>query len=166
MGSCAVVAQGVDSLQAFSNPVFGATSPKDFWGKRWNRQVNALLRRSVFQPLAGVAGATAAALGTFAASAAFHEFQFRITFGSEYALGGACRFFACNVGLCVAQTALEKLVLRRSLALQGALALVPRTLKVAANILAMAPFGHLFVDLWIRHGMLDTISRMVPTVRC
>jgi len=160
------VVQGVDAIEAFANPVLGSKSPKEFWGKRWNRHVNGLLRRVCFAPLASLAGPTVAAIGTFATSAAFHEFQFAATFGREYALGRASRYFALNVGLCVGQTALEKLVLRRSLALQGALALVPRVLKVATNILIMAPFGHMFVDIWIDHGMLVTIGRLAPAVRC
>jgi hypothetical protein len=30
----------------------------------------------------------------------------------------------------------------------------------------MSPFGHLFYDIWVRYGMMDTMAKMVPTLTC
>mmetsp|Transcript_8012 Transcript_8012/g.23489 ORF Transcript_8012/g.23489 Transcript_8012/m.23489 type:complete len:389 (-) Transcript_8012:134-1300(-) len=166
LGALTLLVQGVDVTDSFNNPVFGAKSPKEFWGKRWNKQVNALLRRVCFLPLAPRVGLTAAALATFATSAAFHEYQFALTF-RQYTPGAVGLFFVINGALCVGQTVVEKLTGRYCPNVRvGYAALVPEALKVLMNILVLTPFGHLFMHIWLQHGMIETISRIVPTLDC
>jgi len=165
LGGVPILAQGVDVTAAFANPVFGSRSPREFWGKRWNRQVNALLRRVCFSPLKARIGGAAAALATFACSAAFHEYQFALSLPG-YALGRASVFFACMGGLTFAQALLEKFLSRYLPGARTAYSLCPTIIQVAVNMTLIGPFGHLFVEIWRDHGMLDTIARMVPTVPC
>lgn len=40
MGSVLVLAQGFEPLRAFDNPLFTSVAPRDFWGNKWNLQVN------------------------------------------------------------------------------------------------------------------------------
>jgi len=63
-------------------PILSA-SPREFWGRRYNRLVGTLLRDSVFQPLRLQAGfsADAAAMASFAVSAALHMHVAKLCFG-------------------------------------------------------------------------------------
>uniref|UniRef100_A0A7S3RRV0 Wax synthase domain-containing protein n=1 Tax=Emiliania huxleyi TaxID=2903 RepID=A0A7S3RRV0_EMIHU len=80
LGSILVLAQGHDPIDGFDNPVFKSCSPREFWGRRWNLQVNAMLKRSCYKPLAGAGlAAPLATLATFGASAGFHEYQFALS---------------------------------------------------------------------------------------
>ncbi len=45
------IAQGFQPIDAFDNPVFTTQSPRDYWGKKWNLQVNTSFKRCVFVPL-------------------------------------------------------------------------------------------------------------------
>jgi hypothetical protein len=123
--------------------------------------VNALLRRACFKPLAKLIGSAGAAIATFGCSAAFHEYQFALTFGRAYRPGRACVFFATMAALCFAQSMCEKVPALNQLA-----ASLPRPVAIACNMALMSPFGHLFVDIWLQHGMIATIGRMAPTVKC
>lgn len=125
-------------------------------------QVNALLRRACFKPLASVAGPAAAALLTFGVSALFHEYQFALTFqGGGYRLGRVSAFFGAMASLCLAQTACERVPALRALARA-----LPEPVQIGLNICTLAPFGHWFVLIWVEHGFMDTIARMVPTLSC
>lgn len=67
---------GYDSLPAFDMPLLAATSPRDFWGRRWNLIIHRLMHRTYFRTVARASGsATLGALAAFVCSAAFHEFM-------------------------------------------------------------------------------------------
>lgn len=123
--------------------------------------MNSLLRRTCFKPFRRLLGATGAALGTFTVSALFHEYQFAVTFGAQYARGQACWFFGAMAALCTVQSFCE-----RSAPLNRLAVATPHALAVLSNLLIMSPFGHLFYDIWARYGMMDTMARMVPTLTC
>ena len=55
------------------NPMLEATSPSDFWGRRWNVLVHLVLKRSVYKPVRRFAPAAVASLAVFVASGLFHE---------------------------------------------------------------------------------------------
>jgi hypothetical protein len=50
-----------------------ATSLRDFWGRRWNLPVSAVLRAAVYNPLRARAGKEAGLLATFLVSGLMHE---------------------------------------------------------------------------------------------
>lgn len=57
-----------------NNPVFGSTSPSDFWGRRWNLLIHDCLKRGVYWPVQRqFSSTTLAVMATFFASGLFHE---------------------------------------------------------------------------------------------
>ena len=51
-----------------------ATSPSDFWGRRWNVLVHAVMKRGVYKPVRKYTGSSVlASLAVFTASGLFHE---------------------------------------------------------------------------------------------
>ena len=85
----------------FDRPYLSA-SLRDFWGRRWNLSVPALLRQCVFRPVRARLGAPAGVLAAFAVSGLMHEVMF-----SYLALrpptGEAAAFFALHGACAVAE---------------------------------------------------------------
>lgn len=78
LASIAKVATGLLGLELepqFNNP-FGASSLQDFWGRRWNLMVSAILRPSVYDPVRARWGLDAGVLATFLVSGLMHELMF------------------------------------------------------------------------------------------
>jgi hypothetical protein len=66
---------GISTVDLNDRPLTKATSPSDFWGKRWNKLVSSGLKRGVFVPLRMASfSRPTAALATFAASGLLHEY--------------------------------------------------------------------------------------------
>nr|CAB3484890.1 unnamed protein product [Digitaria exilis] len=63
---------GLDLEPQFDRPYLSA-SLRDFWGRRWNLSVSALLRQSVFRPVRARHGTVAAGVAVFAVSGLMHE---------------------------------------------------------------------------------------------
>ncbi|XP_047062534.1 acyl-CoA--sterol O-acyltransferase 1-like [Lolium rigidum] len=70
--AAAAAALGMEAEPQFDRPYL-ASSLRDFWGRRWNLMVSAILRPSVYDPVRALAGVPAAVLATFAVSALMHE---------------------------------------------------------------------------------------------
>lgn len=89
------------TVQAFNDWPYLAASPREFWGRRYNRLVGALLRSAVYQPLRALGGASSAqaTLAAFAVSGLLHMHVALVTFQSGVA--ATCAFFALH-GLAVA----------------------------------------------------------------
>jgi hypothetical protein len=67
---------GLDLEPQFDRPYL-SSSLRDFWGRRWNLSVSALLRQCVFLPVRARLGAAAAGvLAAFAVSGLMHEAMF------------------------------------------------------------------------------------------
>jgi hypothetical protein len=66
---------GISTVELNDSPLTKATSPSDFWGKRWNKLVSSAMKRGVFVPLRMASfSRPTAALATFAASGLIHEY--------------------------------------------------------------------------------------------
>lgn len=63
---------GMEVKPHFIRPYL-ATSLRDFWGRRWNLPVSAILRASVYNPMRARAGKEAGILATFLVSGLMHE---------------------------------------------------------------------------------------------
>lgn len=67
-------------LEPASDEPYLSASLQEFWGRRWNRTVNGILREAVFQPVKSALGGEAAAavgvLAAFAVSGLMHELLF------------------------------------------------------------------------------------------
>nr|TKW03207.1 hypothetical protein SEVIR_7G008900v2 [Setaria viridis] len=65
-------ALGMELEPQFDRPYL-ASSLRDFWGRRWNLMVSAILRPSVYDPVRARAGKAAATMATFLVSGLMHE---------------------------------------------------------------------------------------------
>jgi len=64
---------GYQMKEMMGNPLFGSSSPSDFWGRRWNLVVHSLLKGGIFKPVRRYFSTTIAVIATFLASGALHE---------------------------------------------------------------------------------------------
>lgn len=66
---------GMELEPQFNKPYF-SSSLHDFWGRRWNLMVSAILRPSVYDPVRSCMGRPAAVIATFVVSGIMHELMF------------------------------------------------------------------------------------------
>uniref|UniRef100_A0ACD5YBG9 Uncharacterized protein n=1 Tax=Avena sativa TaxID=4498 RepID=A0ACD5YBG9_AVESA len=71
------IAAGSRALHMEIEPQFDrpylASSLRDFWGRRWNLMISAILRPSVYDPVRAAAGSIAGVLASFLVSGLMHE---------------------------------------------------------------------------------------------
>ncbi|CAL5024085.1 unnamed protein product [Urochloa decumbens] len=106
--AAAGAALGMEIEPQFDRPYL-ASSLRDFWGRRWNLMVSAILRPSVYDPVRRArAGKAAATLATFLVSGLMHEAMvYYLTLRSP--TGEMTAFFLLHGACCVA----EELCVRR-----------------------------------------------------
>ncbi|KAH3722946.1 hypothetical protein Pelo_18348 [Pelomyxa schiedti] len=89
MHSLIVIFTGIHYEPFYLLPI-SATSPRAFWGKRWNIAIRNLLHRNVFVPVSRLfpqnkaLGVCAGVLSSFLVSALMHEFMVIASFRSSY----------------------------------------------------------------------------------
>ncbi|XP_072987980.1 probable long-chain-alcohol O-fatty-acyltransferase 5 [Typha latifolia] len=71
--ACGVL--GMDLEPQFNKPYF-SSSLRDFWGRRWNLMVSAVLRPAVYGPVKSRWGTAAGVVATFLVSGLMHEVMF------------------------------------------------------------------------------------------
>jgi len=162
IGSITVMLQGYDPIDSMLNPLFASRSPREFWGKRWNLQVNAMLKRACYKPLVavGLPGGVAA-LATFGASAAFHEYQFALSMPG-YTVGTASMFFLGQGLLVVVQAILEATPLAKLVPFTS----IPQPFAAMINIALLSIVPDYFICNWIDLPMplFGAVARIVPRV--
>ncbi|BAT01957.1 probable long-chain-alcohol O-fatty-acyltransferase 5 [Oryza sativa Japonica Group] len=98
--AAARVVLGAELEPQFDRPYL-ATSLADFWGRRWNLMVPAVLRPSVYLPVRARHGAAAGVAAAFLVSGLMHEVLFYyITLDPGCTTGEVTAFFALH-GACV-----------------------------------------------------------------
>ncbi|TVU13300.1 hypothetical protein EJB05_40347, partial [Eragrostis curvula] len=94
-------ALGMEMEPQFDRPYL-ATSLRDFWGRRWNLMVSAVLRPSVYDPVRARAGKAAGVLAAFLVSGLMHEVMvYYLTMGAP--TGEMAAFFLLHGACCVAE---------------------------------------------------------------
>lgn len=163
-----VLSSGVRTEPGFCNPLLESRSFKETWGTRWNRPVNALLKRTVYVPArkSGYCNQKVAAIMTFLASGLLHEYNF-LTHNdrSGYRPGEITIFFLFMGTLMV----VESLVWDRYFPrwLQIAIERLPSA--VTASILTLMVSGiaeHCFLQPWIRSGFVDATAQLMLYLDC
>ncbi|XP_010443157.1 PREDICTED: probable long-chain-alcohol O-fatty-acyltransferase 4 [Camelina sativa] len=149
---------GCDLEPQFNEPYL-ATSLQDFWGRRWNLMVPAILRPSVYVPVRRMAGPKmnsdqAMFLGVFASflvSGAVHELIF-FYFTRESPTGEVTWFFVLH-GVC---TAAEGAAKRTSLVRRWKMCpMISRLLTVGFVVVTG---GWLFFPQLTRSGMIERLA--------
>ncbi|KAJ4911272.1 putative long-chain-alcohol O-fatty-acyltransferase 4 [Raphanus sativus] len=141
-------------LEPHSNEPYLATSLQDFWGRRWNLMVPAILRPAVYNQVQQIAqrkmssdqARFLAVLGTFIVSGAVHELIF-FYITREMPTGEVTWFFVLH-GVCTAaEVAVKKMAFVRRWKMS---LMVSRLLTVGFVVLTS---GWLFFPPLIRSGM-------------
>lgn len=153
---------GYETHPVMLNPLFGSSSPSDFWGRRWNRLIHDCLKQGVYKPVRSLGGShLVGALGAFVASGLFHEWLLVEAFPTTTPMHGPTLFFfTWQVCLLV----LEKQVghwkifatLQRSL---------PRPVLSLMVVMLALPIGHFFLDCYVHSAFFEHGSLLLPIVR-
>ncbi|KAL6660455.1 hypothetical protein ACP70R_002001 [Stipagrostis hirtigluma subsp. patula] len=99
--AAAGAALGMEMEPQFDRPYL-ASSLRDFWGRRWNLMVSAILRPSVYDPVRARAGKAAAAMATFVVSGLMHEVMVYYI-ALRPPTGEMAAFFLLHGACCVAE---------------------------------------------------------------
>lgn len=71
---------GYEMEPFMTNPMGESETASEFWGKRWNKLIQTLLKRGIFKPLRAMFPKWVAMAGCFAVSGIFHEWLMMIIF--------------------------------------------------------------------------------------
>lgn len=163
------VMTGYQTKPVMKNPLGGAKSPSDFWGRRWNLIVHSVLKGGVYKPLRKYGRSpTTAGIATFLASGIFHEWLVHGLFSTtcrgpdsrsspscyDPMYGGAMIFFLWQSILLAGEFMLGKTALVASLART-----LPLPVRTALIIALGIPFAHFFTEPYVRsnffrHGQM------------
>lgn len=173
-----VLITGYKCERVMENPIFTATSPTEFWGKRWNRLVHSVLKRGVYIPLRKHQVSRALAAGVvFLASGLLHEWILSIVFrprsyemGSDgecnlplcyvTPLGGSTGFFLWNAIIILAEYAIggSKLVAQF-------VHLVPAPLRTVMLVMLALPVAHWFCEPYVLSNFFDHSELCFPMIK-
>mmetsp|Transcript_4409 Transcript_4409/g.10957 ORF Transcript_4409/g.10957 Transcript_4409/m.10957 type:complete len:434 (-) Transcript_4409:352-1653(-) len=155
---------GVNTLPAFKAPLILATSPRDFWGRRWNMIIHMLMHRTYFKPVADRTRSHGmGALAAFVASALFHEFMWAVCCapfaGGALKYGEVTVFFVAQFLLCSLETVFNALAPR---ALSTWVSALPRAVKTASTAVLICAFGQLFCENLMRAHIFESMIELYP----
>lgn len=165
-----VIATGYQMDPVMKNPLGGATSPSDFWGKRWNLVIHGVLKGGVYKPARKNGFSPLMAMtATFLASGLFHEWiahglfrtsciesKPRSTLCYEHLYGGSMVFFSWQAILLMG----EQVVLGRNVTIvSNWAAKLPLPVRTAMIVALGIPFAHFFTEPYVcsnyfRHGQM------------
>lgn len=153
-----LVTTGYQTKPVMMNPLGGSKSPSDFWGRRWNLLVQSVLKGGIYKPTRklGYSHATAV-LTTFVASGLFHEWLAHGLFSTACLddttsrscyhprYGGSMVFFLWQALLVAGEFVLGQTALVTQISQH-----LPFAVRTALVIAMGSPFGHFFVEPYVR----------------
>ena len=158
--------------EGFANPLLASRTFRQAWGERWNRTVGLLLKRTIYIPARqdGNLPAFMAALLTFLASGALHEYNFSVHNGAHYYqqdLGKALIFFGTmGIWMLVEESVFRTCLPRRTQAwIQDKLPTAVISISLSL-LFAAGPFELFFIKSWFQAGMVETLSHLFPIYQC
>ena len=193
LGDCLVIAyffqQGLSlSFSAFGNliqmtlgykcptmmrsPIMMATSPRDFWGRRWNVLVHAVMKRGLYKPVRHYTNSSLfASLAVFVGSGAFHEWLVHACFvygrddnrgttTGTVRIGSQTAFFIWNFVV----IAIERYVVRSEI-FATYLKRVPKSLVPPLIVMTSLPVAHWFRDPYMYGGFFRDYEQFFPMIR-
>ena len=159
---------GYKSERCMRNPMLDSDSPSDFWGRKWNRLVHAVLKRGIYKPFRKHTGSPVVSqLAVFVASGLFHEWLIHACFlynrprvdKSRVLLWSNTAFFVWNFGVVMC----ERLVVGTRLVkfLSG---ITPQAVVPLVIIMCSLPMAHWFGGPYVYGGFLEDYAKLVPMV--
>jgi len=167
-----LVVTGYQTKKVMNNPLGGATSPSDFWGRRWNMLVQSVLKGGVYKPLRKHRfSPTVAAISTFLMSGLFHEWLVYGIFATACAAdpsgptcyrplyGGAMVFFGWQALLIAFEY-----MWGRTPALQQMSRQLPTPARTIIIIGLGLPWAHFFCEPYVRTGFFRHGQMALPMI--
>jgi len=161
---------GYKVKQTMRNPMLEATSPSDFWGRRWNVLVHSVMKRGVYKPVRKYSSSpVAASLAVFIASGLFHEWLVHVVFlhnrpssssTSEVLLGSNTAFFVWNFVIIVSEKVLTGTKGVKSLG-----KMIPSLLLPFAIIMTSLPMAHWFGNPYLKGGFFEDYEKCLILIR-
>ncbi len=137
---------GIDARPLMRMPI-AARSLGEFWGLRWNRGFNDLVRRNIFEPLLRPCGIATATLLTFFASGLVHEAAISLPPRGGY---GLPTLYFLLQGACVLA---ERSAFGRAVGLRRGV-----RGRMFVLVATAAPAGLLFPPIFVEHVMLPFLK--------
>lgn len=151
------------------NPMLEATSPSDFWGRRWNILVHAVLKRGVYKPVRKyTSSAVMASLAVFFASGLFHEwfvhavlmYNRSTELSTGVLLGSNCSFFLWNFVVIVSEKILAGSKVIRSFG-----KMIPDVCVPFMIIMTSLPMAHWFGNPYLKGNYFADYEKCLPMIR-
>lgn len=155
------LATGIQTERMNVYPLTASKSPSDFWGRRWNRIVHALLKNGVYKPVRCAGGSNGlASLAAFTASGVFHE-QLLPTciLQYEYAHGFATIFFLWHALLVIGDRAMGHWPIFQFVSKR-----FPAPVQSALVLLLGLPIGHFFIEPYVNSDFFVHGNSFFPMV--
>lgn len=159
------------------SPILEATSPSDFWGRRWNVLVHAVMKRGLYKPARRRTNSPiAASLAVFVASGVFHEWLVHACFlyGKQHdnhhrdhrgvvRIGSQTAFFVWNFGV----VAMEGMILDHrgwEKVSNFGRRVVPGWMVPALIVMTSLPVAHWFRDPYMNGGFFSDYESCFPMI--
>lgn len=164
LGNLCQLLTGFKVLHTMNNPMLEATSPSDFWGKRWNLLVHVVLKRGVYKPVRTYASALIASLAVFVASGLFHEWMVHAVFlyhkqSEGVVLGSNTAFFVWNFVVIACER-----ILVATKGVQSLKRVLPRFMITVMILMSSLPFAHFFGRPYLNGGFFSDYETFVPMI--
>jgi len=136
--------RGVPCVAPFQAPL-AASSLSEFWARRWNRPFSELIQRTIYRPVANLAGKPAALGAGFLLSGVLHELAISLPARGGY--GRPLAYFALQGGLVLIEKTLTSHGFSRQHRLATVIALVlPLPLLLIPQFLSAAIWPIIGID--------------------
>lgn len=165
LGNLVQLLTGYKVLETMKNPMLEATSPSDFWGKRWNVLVHFALKRGVYKPMRKYTSALISSLAVFVASGLFHEWMVHAVFlynkqSEGVIIGSNTAFFVWNFVV----IACERMLVSTK-GVQSLKKVLPRFMVTVIIIMSSLPFAHWFGGPYLKGNFFADYEAFVPMIR-
>lgn len=167
MGNTVQIITGYKVLKSMRNPMLEASSPSDFWGRRWNLIVHSVMKRGVYKPVRKYLDSSiAASLLVFIASGLFHEWLVHavLIYGRALSenvyIGSNSAFFLWNFKVIM----LEKLIVGSKI-VKSVGHIMPRPLLTLTIIMTSLPVAHWFGNPYLNGGFFLDYEKCVVLIR-
>jgi hypothetical protein len=158
------------------SPILEATSPSDFWGRRWNVLVHAAMKRGMYKPVRRRTNSPlVASLAVFVASGVFHEWLVHACFlygrqhdnhrrdGGGVRIGSQAAFFVWNFGV----VAMEGMILDHrgcEKVSNFGRRVVPGWMVPPLIVMTSLPVAHWFRDPYMNGGFFSDYESCFPMI--
>lgn len=154
IGIISMVVTGIDFNvdDSMNNPLLTATSPSDFWGRKWNSIVHSVLKNGVFKPMYNfTSNRPLAVFSSFIASGLFHEWILWCIYRCYDNDSSDCNVFIPTYGKQMAFFLWNAMMIfLESIFLPRNINMVPSFLKTFLTISTAMPVAHWFLHCYIK----------------